>query len=353
MAFQPQRTHDIVVVASPKKQTAFGTAIVDALMTLRMRPKNADIAKMTKLYRSDLDHIKGDEFATAIEELSRSLSRSLVMDANSNNIGWALAFAMGNVVTIQPDVINDANAWEHTITFQAQTGGKDAQVTTIHEDATADISQKLVDMALAELTLSGGNGPDAGPLELTTNWLGSGVTATGVVAPPALTAEKALLFARDVVFSLGTEGSPVDISEQVREWSLSITQNLDEDGGYFLGSGNTRGRLWYGQRRVSFSFVVHMKETDNIKTLFDGVTKQEIKIEIDTGVLTTGGTAENHTIELRLPAIVIPTLDDADEVGMKTWRIEITPEAVMKGGTLTEVLQAIITNEEIDYLQTA
>lgn len=353
MAFQPQRTHDIIVVGSPKKQTAFGTAITDALLTLRFRPKNPDVAKVTRIYRSDLDHIKGDEFATDIQELSTSIERSLVMDANSNNIGWALAFAMGNVVTIQPDMINDPNAWEHTFTFQAQSGGKDAQITTIHETVSADIARKLVAMSLSEMSLSGGAGPDAGPLELTTNWLGSGVTAAGIVSVPALAAEKALLFSRDAVFSLGTEGSPTDISEQVREWTLSITQNIDADGGYHLGSGKTRGRIWYGPRRVSFSFVVHMKETDNIKTLFDGVTKQEIKVTIDTGVQTTGGIAENHTFEIRLPQIVIPTLDDADEIGMKTWRIEITPEAVMKGGTLTEVLQAVVTNEEVDYLQTA
>ncbi len=352
MAFQPQRTHDIVVVWSPKVQTTFGTGLVDGLLTNRVRPKNSDIAKMTKIYRSDLDHIKGDEFATDIDELSRSLTRSLVMDANSNNLGLALAFAMGGVTTIQPDVGNDPNAYEHTIIFQAQSGGKDAQFTTIHEDATADISQKLVDMVLADLQLSGGVGPDAGPLELTTNWIGSGKTEAGMATPPVLAAEKALYFSRDAVFSLGTEGSPTDISEQVREWSLSITQNIDEDGGYHLGSGKTRGRLWYGPRRVSFSFVVHMKETDNIKTLFDGVTPQEIKIAIDTGVLSTGGMAINHLLEIRLPNVVLPTLDDADEVGMKTWRIEIGPEAIMKGATLTEVLQAVVTNEEIDYLQT-
>ena len=351
MAFQPQRTHDIIVVWSPKVQTTFGTGLADGLLTTRVRPRNSDVAKMTKLYRSDLEHIKGDEFATDIQELSRSLSRSLVMDANSNNLGLAFAFAMGGVTTVQPDDIGDPNAWEHTIIFQAQSGGKDAQFTTIHEDVTADISQKLVDMVLAEMTLAGGVGPDAGPLELTTNWIGSGVTEAGMAAPPALAAEKALMFSRDAVFSIGAEGAPVDISEQIREWSLSITQNIDEDGGYFLGSGKTRGRLWYGPRRVSFSFVVHMKETDNIKTLFDGVTKQEIKIEIDTGVLTTGGTVENHTLEIRLPNLILPTLDDADEVGMKTWRVEITPEAIMKGATLTEVLQVIVTNEEIDYLQ--
>ena len=351
MAFQPQRVQDIVVVMSPKKQLTYGTGLADGLLTTRVRPTNSDAAKVTRIHRSDVDHIKGDEFATAVDELSRSLTRNLVMDANSDNVGIALAFAMGGVVTIQPDAINDANAYEHTMTFQAASGGKDAEVTTIHEDITADISQKLVDMAVSDLTLRGVSGPDAGPLVLNTNWLGSGVTEAGMAAAPALAPELALYFSRDVVFSLGTEGSPTDISEQILEWELGISQSLDNDGGYHLGSGQVKGRTWYGPRRVTFSFVVHMKETDNIQTLFDGVTNQEIKIAIDTGVLTTAGTAINHLLEIRLPQIIIPTLDDAEEIGMKTWRVEVGFESVMRGQTLTEPLQVVVTNEEVDYLQ--
>jgi hypothetical protein len=351
MAFQAQRVQDITVVMSPKKQLTYGTGLADGLLTVRTRPTNSDAGKMTKIFRSDVDHIKGNEFATKVDELSRSLSRSLTMDANSDNLGIALAFAMGGVVTIQPDMANDPNAWEHTMTFQPSSGTVDAQVTTINEEITADVTQKLVDMAVQDLTLRGVSGPDAGPLVLTTNWLGSGVTEAGMAAVPALAPELANYFSRDAVFSLGTEGAPTDISEQILEWELGISQSLDNDGGYFLGSGKVKGRTWYGPRRVTFSFVVHMKETDNIKTLFDGVTQQEIKIEIDTGVLTSGGVAINHLLEIRLPQIVIPTLDDAEEIGMKTWRVEIGFESVMTGQTLTEPLQVIVTNEEIDYLQ--
>ena len=55
-------------------------------------------------------------------------------------------------------------------------------------------------------------------------------------------------------------------------------------------------------------------------------------------------------MEIRLPAIKFNGLDDAEEVGMKTWRIDISSEAIFKGATLIEPVQFVCTNEEVDYL---
>ncbi len=104
-------------------------------------------------------------------------------------------------------------------------------------------------------------------------------------------------------------------------------------------------------RLLNASLGVFMKDVDDLKALFDGIDKKELQFKVE-GLITTGGTAIKHSLELRLPGIRMTALEPADDSGFGLWRIEIGPEGVMRGDTLTEPFQFKIINEEATFLAT-
>ena len=351
MAFELQRIRDRKLALSSRKQTANGTALADALIDERGRQTDTAARAITKEFRSDLDQIKGDEFASDLQERRRDLRFTLAADLNSWLAAFAAAFALGKVTTTQPDVINDANAYQHIIIPTTPPGDSVLlPVTTLSQQVSADINEKLVDMVVRSMTLSGANNSAA--LGLSIEMIGSGIIAAGVASYPALPSpEIGLLFNSDMVISLGPEGAPVDISERIQDWSVTLTNNFDENLAYFPGSGLFRGRFPHGDRRLNASLGVFIKDVDDIKTLFDGTDKKELKFKVE-GLITTGGTAIKHSLELRLPAIRMTAVEPADDSGFGLWRIEIGPEGVMRGAVLTEPFQFTIINEEATFLAT-
>lgn len=351
MAFEFQRIRDRKLAFSSRKQTANGTALADALLDELVRQTDTAARAITKEFRSDLDQIKGDEFASDLQERRRDLRLTLAADLNSWLAAFAAVFCLGKVTTSQPDVANDPNAYEHIIIPTTPPGDSVLlPVTTLSQQISADINEKLVDMVVRSMTLSGANNSAA--LGLSIEMIGSGIIAAGVASYPALPSpEIGLLFNSDMVISLGPEGSPVDISERIQDWSVTLTNNFDENLSYFPGSGLFRGRFPHGDRRLNASLGVFIKDVDDIKTLFDGTDKKELKFKVE-GQLTTGGVAIKHSLELRLPAIRMTGLEPADDSGFGLWRIEIGPEGVMRGASLTEPFQFKIINEEATFLAT-
>ncbi len=351
MAFEFQRVRDRKLALSSRKQTANGTALADALIDEAARQTDTAARAITKEFRSDLDQIKGDEFASDLQERRRDLRFTLAADLNSWLAAFAAAFSLGKVTTTQPDVINDPNAYQHIIIPTAPPGDSVLlPVTTLSQRISADLNDKLVDMVVRSMTLSGANNSAA--LGLSIEMIGSGITAAGVASYPALASpEIGLLFNSNMVISLGPEGAPVDISERIQDWSVTLTNNFDENLAYFPGSGLFRGRFPHGDRRLNASLGVFIKDVDDIKTLFDGTDKKELKFKVE-GLITTGGTAIKHSLELRLPATRMTALEPADDSGFGLWRIEIGPEGVMRGATLTEPFQFTIINEEPTFLAT-
>ncbi len=350
MAYEPQRLRDIALAFSVNKQTTFLTALADGAILKRPPRLSAELARIGRTFHSDIDDFnRGSEFASKLEEKSRQLSLATSFDLDTLMAAIIAGFGMGKVVTTQPDAINDPNAYQHVFTFSTPSVSKVVPVTTIAQDSTADLSTKPVDMALADFTISGRSGADAGPLSLAANWLGSGKEAAGIASMPAVTAVQQL-HNRDLDILLGTEGSPVSIKERIVEWSLNVTQNLIVQ--YQPGSGLFAGAIFHGDRRVTLSLGAHAKDVDDIKTLFDGTASKEVQLKVE-GPITTGGVAVKHTLDIRLPATRITALEEGNENNFLLWRIEIGSEGIFKGSTLTEPLQITVINEEPTHLVAA
>ena len=345
MAFEPQRAFDVNWLFSTRRESAYGTALAGADLNRRVVAAAVEVGKIAKEFRSDLDRFgKGHEWATELEEFARDLRRTTSFDASSLTLAWVAAFALGKVVTSQPNPGGNPTAYQHVFTFADPTVSKHAPITTVYEELTSDLKRRLVSLACNDFTLAGRARHVA---SLTANWLGSGQTVDGALTPlPALTALSYLLGAdADILF--GPQGAPVSIKDRVLEWSLSVSQNLHADLGYHPGSGKFRGRIWYGPRRVSAALTLFARDTDDLQTLFLNDTVRELQIDLAGDTIGPG--PEKHRALVRLPVVRITALDDALEGNHIVYRAEIGEQGVLKQ-TGQEVLEITVTNTESSFL---
>jgi len=347
MAFNWQRSIDIKVAASSRKQATIGTALTDALIDEAMRMLEATVPIESREFRSDRNWIKGDEDAATLDVRRKDIRWSPSFDANSWNLAWALAFLLGKVAS----VVTDTSAFTHTIERTAPpTDQPILPVTTISVKDTADLNAKYVDLVLQSLTISGAN--NAAGLGLATQWIGSGVTAAAVASYPALVSpEVGPLFNSDMKISLGTEGSPTEISERIQEWSIQGTNNFLEGLAYYPGSGQVRARFPHGSRDFTITLGVFAKDVDDILTLFQGSTSKELKFVCEGGL--AGATTANHKFQMRFPAVRFTAVEKGDDSGFRLHRISIAPEGIFKGATLVKPYEVQIVNKEATYLATS
>ncbi|MGH9777580.1 MAG: hypothetical protein ACRD5I_04140 [Candidatus Acidiferrales bacterium] len=343
--FEPQRAFDVAWAFSPRKESAYGTALADVDLTRRVVANAVELGKISKLFRSDLDRFgKGHEFATELEELARDLRRSTSFDASSLTLAWIAAFGMGKVVTSQPNPGGNPAAHQHVFTFADPLVSKHAPTTTVYEEFSPDLKRRLVSLACNDFSVSG---RAREPVQVAANWVGSGASSDGALSPlPVLTAQSFFLGAdTDVLF--GPQGAPVSLKDRVLEWSVSVTQSLDADLGYHPGSGKFRGRIWYGPRRVSAAFTLFARESDDVVSLFLDDTLRELQFVLDADVIGPG--PEKHRAILLLPAVRITALDDAVEGNHIVLRVEINESGVLKEGS-AEPIEITVTNTEPSFL---
>jgi len=347
MPFNWQRSIDIKVAASSRKQITIGTALTDGLLDEAFRMLEATIPIESREFRSDRGWIKGDEDAATLDVRRKSIAWSPSFDANSWNLAWALAFLLGKVAT----VTTDTTAFTHTIERTAPpTDQPILPVTTVSVKDTADLNAKYVDLVLRSLTISGAN--NAAGMGLSTEWIGSGVTAAAIASYPALVSpEVGPLFNSDMKIFLGTEGSPVEISERIQEWSIAGTNNFLDQLAYYPGSGQVRARFPHGSRDFNITLGVFAKDVDDIIALFQGSTSKELKFKCE-GALAGAATAL-HTLQARFPAVRFTSVEKGDDSGFRLHRISIAPEGIFKGATLIKPYEFQVVNKEATYLATS
>jgi hypothetical protein len=343
--FEPQRAFDITWLFSPRKESAYGTALADGDLDKHVVANTVEVGKIAKLFRSDIDRFgKGHEFATELEELARDLRRTTSFDASSLTTAWVAAFALGKVATSQPNPGGNPTAYDHLITVADPAVTKHAPTTTVYEELTTDLKRRLVSLACNDFALSG---RARDPVQLTANWVGSGESSDGALTPiPALTAQSFFLGA-DTDILLGPQGAPVSLKDRILDWSLSVTQNLDADLGYHPGSGKYRGRIWFGPRRIAAALTLFARETEDILALFLNDNVQELQIILTGDVIGPG--PETHRALIKLPAVRITGFDDALEGNHIVYRIEINESGVLKQTGL-EPLEITVTNTEPAFL---
>lgn len=327
MSYAPQHVTLRNMVVGSKKQTTYGTALLDASLTRRLRFDQSAFAQFTKEYYSDIDRAgKGHEYPTVRIPVGKDVQFSLGGDLDDFLAGWLLAFGMCNVVT------TGAGPFTHTIKFEL--ANFIAPVTTVYGEDASAIKTKWSDLAVRQIKFSGGA---KGPVQFSVDFMGSGNFTDVVVAPPALPTPVYLL-GSDTDILLGPPAAAVSIKERVRSWEVTIVTDVEQHRAPGGGLVSTFAKL--GLRRATVNLVVAAQAADDIRTLEVNDTLQELQINTNSGAAAQ--------MNLKFPNLYFKVVAQADRLE-QVWQMTADDQDVMKGAAL-EPFQAVVLNSEATYL---
>ena len=353
MPFQPQRTYDLTWAFSTKKQADYATLVANSDLTQHIAVIGSEVVELSRTSYSDAQQFgKGHEFPTLFRELTRETKFARTVDLSSLMAGWAAAFGMGNVVTSQPNAVNNPTAYRHVITFFNASAGKQVPVTTIYEQVIAQstFERKIESLAVSDFTISG-KAREVAQLQI--NLVGSGKTTNGSVTVPALT-PVSVFDMGNLSFHLGPQGAPLDLSERLSDFTVKVTQNLDLQNAYRPGGGIYASRMWVGARRATFDATIYI-DSSNTDLVDDFVNGSLLEVSFKfTGDTILAGQPETHDCEIKFPAVRITAIPIAAQTDMLAYKISAGETDVYKdaGGTPNEPLQITVTTTVPSYLAT-
>jgi hypothetical protein len=325
--YEAQRVEDMWWAFSTKKQSDYDSPLENTDLTLMHPIREATVAEITREIRSDkATYGKGHEFATSMWEVARDLRFSRTLDGSSTILGWALAFALADVTTTQPNVVGAPNTYLHTMTFFDPVTEDTSQlpVTSVVERVSKGIERLLYSLAIASVTISAEGFEQ---LQVAVDLIGSGQTATNALARPSMPT-LAYLSSSSALIKMGD--SAEDISTRIRSWQVAINNNPREARGYFPGSGLYRGRMEIGSRSILPSFVLDVAEDSDLLTDFLAGTEVALDLRCE-GDFTEGSTYK-HYLRIRIPSAKYRALPIAESDGIFTYAVTFDEESVLYDG---------------------
>lgn len=270
--FESQKYSIRNMVVSPNKQLTYGELMADAALTYRARFDPSAFATFSDGIRSDLNMAgKGHPFASERQLISRDVTFSFTQELTDFLVGWAMAFIFGK------DTITGAGPYTHTFNFDLSTN--QAVATCLYIENDAAVKRKLQDMSATELTISW---TEKGPVKITMAFVGTGKFTDGAMAAlPALPVNTYLL-GSDVDTQIGPVGAPVSFKGRALSGEIKFTTGTVTHrgpGGGLYGFFNRVGL----QRVSSIKLVVAATNADDLNTLWENQTNQEVKIIINSG----------------------------------------------------------------------
>jgi hypothetical protein len=331
MSFEPQEVFLRNLVLGSKKQTTYGTALLDASLNKRVRFDAGDFFVLSKEFYHDGEKAgKGHNWATSHQEIMRSTAGQLNFDLDDYKAAWLGAFFFGNVVT------TGAGPFTHTFTFL--TASNIFPVTSVYFEDTADIKTKWADLAINSLEISGtANGPIRGRAGL----LGSGKFTDGAHgALPALQAAPIYLLGSDTDILIGAPAAAASIKERIRSWSVKYEQEIIPHRAPGGGKVSTFTKVM--KQRASFQLVIAAKDVDDVRTLFVNDTLQELQINTNSGAAAQ--------LNIKFPGAYVTAAQIGVDGNEEIWSIESNQDAgVIKNGA-ANYAEYVVLNSETAFL---
>ena len=358
------RSEDLRVAMSHLAQTAYATALTPANLNagVSFKPAAAVLPELARtLAREGPQAFTGHEFplASSEQEIQRDLRFSLNFNpVNSYLVGWAAAFALGKVTSVQEGATTH---YTHTIvaTDPIASGGTFfSKVTSIYLDSGGPDANRhkaiFPSLALLNFGLTGRRGE---LVQLSMDFMGSGKEdTTTAVTVPTLTSET-VLSGQNFKVELGDKGAGLtDITERVSEWNFRCIQATDEAGGYIPqtttpADGKFRSQLRFIRRQFTLDLVILADRSNtDIRDRVLNATESEVKITVDSGVVAGTGT-DNHGFEIRIPACRLREAPlEFDESGA-FYRVTVPENQIyLDSAIAASPCQITVENTQVSYL---
>jgi hypothetical protein len=266
---------------------------------------------------------KGHKFPTKRQRIQNDSAFSFKGPLEAWIAGWLFAWLL------QADTITGAGPYTHTMKPVSTTNI--ALATTVHMIETADVLYKLPDMVIAKLTISGGSN---GPCSSLSTW-----SAPVRRAPTARSARRprcrrrACCSASDTDVLWGAPAGAVSKKERVKGWQVELSQALEvhrAPGGGFAGT-----MIKIGDVIAKLSLAVAAKDVDDIKTLADADTVQEVQINTNSGAAAQ--------LNLKFPNIYFTMPQYSADGQFALMNIVSDQNDVLKSGA-SDIFTAVVIN---------
>lgn len=329
--YNPQHIDVRNLVLSPNKQAAYGTALVDAKLTHRMRfDPNSAQASVSKQFFNDTNKAgKGHVWATEHLATQQDTGLKFTTELYDFIAGWLGAWGMGK------EVVTGAGPYTHVFTFDQTTNL--VSVTTAYIEDGGGIKYKMPDLAITEFEISGS---DTGIIQVTVTMSGSGKMVDGAIgAMPALP-NNVYLLSNVADILLGAQGAPVSIKERVRQWTVKVMRNVEihRNPGKLDNYATATKR---GLERVSASLVIAVPDADDMRALFLNDTIQELQINIQKDA--------NSQLNMKFPGIYFSGYQIGHSGNEAVYQMDSDENAVIKSGN-NEVFQMTVINSIAAYV---
>jgi hypothetical protein len=229
-----------------KKETTYGTPLLDASLTQRVRFDAGDFFALAKEFYSDAEKAgKGHNWPTLHQEIMRADDAGqLNFDLDDWKAGWLGAFFFGNVAT------SGVGPYTHLFTFLTATNI--FPVTSVYFEDTADIKTKWADLAINSLEISG----TAERADLRGKRIAARLGQVhrrrdGRRGIPALQAAPIYLLGSDTDILIGAPAGAASIKERIRELEHEV--RAGDRPHRAPGGGKVSTFHKVGKQRASFS----------------------------------------------------------------------------------------------------
>lgn len=328
--FEAQKISQRILVLSANKQANYGTSLADASLTRRQKYDGSGGAELVPTRYTDKAMAgKGTEWAANGFITAWDSKVSFKTDLDDWLAGWLLAFALG-----KETVTGGAAPYTHAIAVDEST--TQAPVTTLYFEDTNDVKWKAPDMAVTDITLTI---PQNGPIGCEVAMMGTGKWVDGamVAGPPALVSYNYLL-GSDTIFSIGAIGALV--SKVGRHLSSTIKFSTGVINHKAPGLGLFGAFMRTGSRKISFQTTIAANIADDVRTIMNNDTQQELQWA------TTSGASQMNIV---LPNVRLKTNKLAANGNMIVWNIEGDETTMFNQGGLG-VITASVVNSVPAYL---
>jgi len=312
-----------------KPQTNYSTANIQADLWNLLRTNTAALQTEEGTETDAMDIGKGDEFPTTVFKTTMSTSLEFQKYTTSEFMAWLFYFALGAgtktaagtgwtyACTPQDPVVACINLPSFTYVEQIRTG------------VNAIVDRAAVGMVVNDFQLNLTSGPGRANCQVTSHWIGTGqiIQPSGLTIP-APTSEHLLNSSNAATITV----NGIDYLAGTRAGCFTSLQfgwnnNVRLDTGYYPGSGSyqgfaTRGRMEFGTRAITLSFVARAvagsQEYTNLLALTEGATT----ITINGAVIGAG--PQTHGMTISLPRTIISAAVIGDQDGIVTINCTVT-----------------------------